>query len=214
MRSREYEIALSTFERVRGAFPALTMTLNPDPEHVDLSMDIPAQPGLRFAVDLNLQNVDELHLSAAGFTVGWFPCTDPARVDAYFDAVSGLLSGRFRILEHKPAVASSGRSCSAPARAAGSRLLRRRCCGFLGRGRASMSFRTSPPPDLELERALALHWLGPRCTFLPGRRVGPQGAGADGHDRALAAFHLGARRRRWASSSNCKGEDPCGFPYS
>ena len=29
-----------------------------------------------------------------------FPCTKPEKVDRYFEAVSGLLSGEFRILEH------------------------------------------------------------------------------------------------------------------
>jgi hypothetical protein len=33
----------------------------------------PEQAGLSFAVSLNLQNVDELHLSAPGFWVEWFP---------------------------------------------------------------------------------------------------------------------------------------------
>jgi hypothetical protein len=32
--------------------------------------------------------------------VEWFPCTEPENVGRYFDAVSGLLSGEFRILEH------------------------------------------------------------------------------------------------------------------
>ena len=63
-------------------------------------MDIPAQPGLSFHIHLNLQNLDELHLSASALWVEWFPCTNPKRVEEYFEAVSGLLSGQFRILEH------------------------------------------------------------------------------------------------------------------
>jgi hypothetical protein len=100
MSSREFEIALFTFERIRAAFPALVMNLDLHPKQVDLVMDIPAQPGLSFRVDLNLQNLDELHLSASALWVEWFPCTNPKRVDQYFEAVSGLLSGKFRILEH------------------------------------------------------------------------------------------------------------------
>ena len=100
MPSQEYEIARSTFERLRRAFPTLMMTLDPDPENIDLALDIPAQPGLRFDVNLNLQ-ADELHLEAGAFAVEWFPCTDPTVADGYFDAVSGLLSGRLRILEHQ-----------------------------------------------------------------------------------------------------------------
>jgi hypothetical protein len=100
MSTRQYETALSTFERIRTAFPELTMQLDLHPEHVDLAMDIPAQPGLSFHVDLNLQNLDELHLVASALWVEWFPCTDPKKVEQYFEAVSGLLSGQFRILEH------------------------------------------------------------------------------------------------------------------
>ena len=97
---REYEIALSTFEKIRVAFPSLTMNLDLQPKNLELAMDIPAQPGLSFKVYLNLQNRDELHVVASVFWMEWFPCTKPERVDEYFEAVSGLLSGDFRILEH------------------------------------------------------------------------------------------------------------------
>jgi len=99
-RTKQFEIALSTFEKIRAAFPALTMNLVLDDPHVDLAMDIPAQPGLAFKMDLNLQNLDELHISASTLWVEWFPCTKPEKADMYFEAVSGLLSGEFRILEH------------------------------------------------------------------------------------------------------------------
>jgi hypothetical protein len=98
--TEQYEIALSTFDGIRAAFPALTMNLDLHHEHVELALDIPAQPGLSFKVHLNLQNLDELHLSASALWVGWFPCTNPKKVQEYFEAVSGLLSGQFRILEH------------------------------------------------------------------------------------------------------------------
>jgi hypothetical protein len=97
---KEYQIALDVFEKIRAAFPTLVMNLDLTPKYVDIAMDIPAQAGLLFDVSLNLQNVDELHLSASALWVEWFPCTKPDRVEHYFEAVSGLLSGRFRILEH------------------------------------------------------------------------------------------------------------------
>jgi hypothetical protein len=98
--TREFETALSTFEKLRGTFPALSMNLDLRPAHVDVAMDIPAQPGLCFEVHLNLQNLDELHLVASAFWCEWFPCTNPKKVERYIEAVSGLLSGEFRILEH------------------------------------------------------------------------------------------------------------------
>jgi hypothetical protein len=100
MRTIEFEIALSTFERIRATFPALEMNLDLLHAHLDVAMVIPAQPGLSFKVHLNLQNRDELHLSASTFWCEWFPCTNPKTVESYFEAVSGLLSGEFRILEH------------------------------------------------------------------------------------------------------------------
>ena len=99
--SLEYQTALTVFDRLRAAFPSLTMELDRKPEHVDLSMSIPCQSGLLFDVHLNLQNRDELHLSAGALWVEWFPCTNQDEKEAYLDAVSGLLSGRFRILEHR-----------------------------------------------------------------------------------------------------------------
>jgi hypothetical protein len=76
------------------------MNIDLHPEHVELAMRIPSQSGLCFEVNLNLQNRDELHLSASRLWVEWFPCTNQTKADSYFEAVSGLLSGEFRILEH------------------------------------------------------------------------------------------------------------------
>jgi hypothetical protein len=93
------KIAEEAFERIRTQFPSIEMKKNfSDP--VELSIDIPVQPGLKYAVNLNLQNRDELHFSAENFWLEWFPCTDRSRVEAYIDAVLGFLSGCYRILEH------------------------------------------------------------------------------------------------------------------
>ena len=87
------------FEEIRDAFPQLSMRLDQASRDVDLNMDVPRQPGLAFDVNLNLQG-DELHLSAGAFWLEWFPCTQPIVVDAYRQAVRGLLSGAYRIREH------------------------------------------------------------------------------------------------------------------
>jgi hypothetical protein len=75
------------------------MELQLEHSHVDLSMDVPHQQELIFDVNLNLQG-DELHLSAGSFWLEWFPCTRPDVVERYRDAATGLLSGKYRILEH------------------------------------------------------------------------------------------------------------------
>ncbi len=86
-------------EGIRRAFPNLQLEVDDDHPHVDASVDIPTQPGLAFDVNINLQN-DELHLSAGEFWVEWFPCGDAAVFNNFMDAVVGLLSGRYRILEY------------------------------------------------------------------------------------------------------------------
>jgi hypothetical protein len=96
MPTKQFEIALSTFEKLRAAFPTLSMEFDLQPTHLDLAMDIPARAGLSFSVFLNLQNRDELCLQASALGVSWFPCTNPQKAEKYFE----VLSGRFRILRH------------------------------------------------------------------------------------------------------------------
>ncbi len=91
---------IERFESLRAAFPKLTMTLDAQPGNVDVSLEIPEQPGLDFDVFVNLQG-DELHLNAGGYLwLEWFPCTDEGVEADFFESVHGLLSGRFRIVEH------------------------------------------------------------------------------------------------------------------
>jgi hypothetical protein len=88
------------FEGIRDAFPHLTMDLGLSPKEVDLDLNIPQQEGLAFPVYVNLQNEDELHLCVGAFWVEWFPC-HKAHIRAMFlEAVSGILSGKDRILEY------------------------------------------------------------------------------------------------------------------
>jgi hypothetical protein len=63
---------VALFEDLRAAFPALTMKLELEDPNVDLDMDVPAQAGLSFPINFNLQG-DELHLSAGAFWLEWFP---------------------------------------------------------------------------------------------------------------------------------------------
>ncbi|MGA7560979.1 MAG: hypothetical protein WCF61_11965 [Terriglobales bacterium] len=92
-------IARSAFAEIAGRFPALKFVENVD-KHVEISITIPIQPGLSCDVGLGLQNHDELHLYIGHFWLEWFPCTKRDRVDRYLDAVTGFLSGEYRVLEH------------------------------------------------------------------------------------------------------------------
>ena len=84
------------------SFPTLTTTIEyPPPEGMLWSLSIPVQPTLSFEMHLNLQNDDELHLVAGGLWVSWFPCLQAAVATSYFEAIEGLLAGRFRILQRR-----------------------------------------------------------------------------------------------------------------
>jgi hypothetical protein len=92
-------IARGVFAEIAKRFPALKMIENHD-DPVEISITMPAQPGLSHEVWLCLQNQDELGFSAGHFYIELFPCTKSERVERYLDAVSGFLSGKYRILEH------------------------------------------------------------------------------------------------------------------
>ena len=92
-------IARGVFAEIAKRFPKLNMVENrSDP--VEISITIPVQPGLSHEVWLCLQNRDELGFSVGHFYSEWFPCTKPDRVEKYVDAVTGFLSGRYKIVEH------------------------------------------------------------------------------------------------------------------
>jgi hypothetical protein len=95
----DQESIIALFEEIRATFPSLRMDLQKEHPHVALFMDVRKQAGLSFDVNLNLQD-DELHLSAGSFWLEWFPCTDPEITARYREAVIGIVSGQYRILEH------------------------------------------------------------------------------------------------------------------
>jgi hypothetical protein len=92
------DIARSVFAEIAKRFPSLHMVEKHD-DPVEISITVPAQPGLRHKVWLCLQNRDELGFGAGHFYIEFFPCTKPDRVEKYLDAVTGFLSGTYRILE-------------------------------------------------------------------------------------------------------------------
>lgn len=98
--SPNFEEDIATlFGSKQQAFPHLAMHLTRNHPHVDVSMEIPKQPGNAFDLNINLQG-DELHMGTGGFWLEWFPCTKPNVVAEFQDAVQGLLSGTYRIVEH------------------------------------------------------------------------------------------------------------------
>jgi hypothetical protein len=92
-------IARSVFAELSKRFPSLEMVENHG-EPVEISITMPVQFGLSHKVWLCLQNGDELGFKVGHFYCEWFPCTKSDRVEKYLDAVTGFLSGEYRILEH------------------------------------------------------------------------------------------------------------------
>lgn len=84
---------------VRREFPLLRIEVETDHSELHAMAEIPAQDGLGFGVQINLQNNDELHLCVSHFWVEWFPCGDQEVFDRFLEALRGLLSGSFRIRE-------------------------------------------------------------------------------------------------------------------
>jgi len=97
--SPEFDVARKAIAEIAARFPSLHMIEEPEAP-VELSVRIPAQAGLAHDVWLGLQNNDELHFSVGNFWLAWVPCSKPSRVSDYVTAVSGFLSGEFRVLEH------------------------------------------------------------------------------------------------------------------
>ena len=93
-------IARGAFAVIANRFPSLQMVGNHD-DPVEISITMPVQPGLSHKIWLCLQNGDELGFSVdRHFYIEFFPCRKPDRAEKYLDAVTGFLSGRYRILEH------------------------------------------------------------------------------------------------------------------
>ena len=94
---------------IRRSFPNLVMEVSHSDPDVDAIAEFPVQPGLLSEVSINLQNCDELHLNVSRFWVEWFPCGKQQVFDRFLEALTGVLSGRSRIVESyvfgKPATA-------------------------------------------------------------------------------------------------------------
>ncbi|WP_114781692.1 hypothetical protein [Botryobacter ruber] len=93
-----YENAKSLFLEIEAEFSYLHMDLELNPKYVDLSLDIPKQPGLDFGINLNLQT-DELFISTELINCSWFPIKDAQVCDMFMNAVRGIIKGEYRILQ-------------------------------------------------------------------------------------------------------------------
>ena len=86
-------------EQIHAKFPTLQLDISTEDPNVDWVIDIPEQPGLKFRCQLNCQG-DELHMSVGCFWLEWFPDNDEKIRNAFIDAILGVISGKYRILEY------------------------------------------------------------------------------------------------------------------
>jgi len=97
--SQVSRIAQGTFGRIRNTFSTFEMHTG-ETDEGEPQLVIPRQAGLLFEVSLYLSD-DVLSLCAGEHFKGdWFPCLDPDVVSAFEEAVSGVLVGDFRVVEH------------------------------------------------------------------------------------------------------------------
>lgn len=94
-----FDIAEKTFKEIQKHFPELTMIIDYEHEHVDLSMCIPKQSGIDFEINLNLQNDDELHISTSYIWCQLFSAESQKLVDFFYECVLGIIKGEYRILQ-------------------------------------------------------------------------------------------------------------------
>jgi len=95
----EAEKFMQVVEMIKKEFPNLRYELTLEHPHCEALLTLLPQPGLKFEVSLNLQS-DELHLNVGSFWCEWFPCRKQEVCDRFMDAVRGLLSGTYRIVEY------------------------------------------------------------------------------------------------------------------
>ena len=100
-RSIEMERFTSAIDSIRSSFPELHIDIDEEDPNLHAAASIEKQPGLDFYISINLQNCDELHLLAGALWSTWFPIGEERVFEKFIDAVLGLLSGEYRIAEHR-----------------------------------------------------------------------------------------------------------------
>ena len=100
-RSIEMERFTSAIDLIRSKFPELHIEIQDEEPHIHAAASIDKQPGVDFYISINLQNRDELHLLAEALWSTWFPIGEERVFEKFIDAVLGLLSGEYRIVEHR-----------------------------------------------------------------------------------------------------------------
>ena len=90
---------LALMDDVRAAHPLVEIDVQHEHPEVDLSIEIPRQPGRPFEINLNLQG-DELHLAVGGFWRSYHPCDRPDVLEWFRETIVGLVAGSHRIMNH------------------------------------------------------------------------------------------------------------------
>ncbi len=98
-RRLEVERFDSAIDQIRSKFPNMRVDVRKEASRVDAEARIPVQPGVAFPMSLSPQNRDELHLGAGHLWLEWFPVGRQDVFEGFVDAVLGLITGNYRIVE-------------------------------------------------------------------------------------------------------------------
>jgi hypothetical protein len=99
-KTENYQIAKETFEKIEKVFSELSMVWDFEHPHVQLSLDIPAQKGLDFSLNLNLQDDSELHISSKFIWCKLYSSEMESLSDYFYECVEGMITGKYRIVQN------------------------------------------------------------------------------------------------------------------
>ena len=97
----EMERFTSAIELIRSKFPELQINVDLEEPNVHAVACLEEQPELDFDISIDLQNCDELAIIAESLWASYFPIGEEDSFEKFIDAIIGLISGNYRIVEYR-----------------------------------------------------------------------------------------------------------------
>jgi|GEM_PF-341404 len=92
---------LGLFRKLVEEFPECTMSILDQDSETPLALTIMEQPGIPRRIILDLQKKNVLNLTIGPVWLTWSPCDRPVVREEFYNTVSGLLAGRYRLVEYR-----------------------------------------------------------------------------------------------------------------
>lgn len=96
-----FQQVLGLFRRIAEEFPGYQMTILDQDPATPAALTIVEQAGIPRRIVLDLQKENVLNLTIGPVWLTWSPCDKPAVREEFFNTVSGLLSGCYRLVEYR-----------------------------------------------------------------------------------------------------------------